>query len=188
MNNKKGFTLIEVLAVIAIIGVIMLIAIPNVSQYVLGSRKSSFAGNAHAYIETARAEYEGKDYGPFLEDDEIMIVPIAVIQLDKNDSGSSPFGEYDFDRSYILIVPERNAFEYYATIKDVKNNAVVMRPYNELDRDVVEDNVTNIDKWSKYAGTNNAFVFNNKNYIWCESRESKAVMTSEYPILVLCEE
>ena len=49
--NKKAFTLIELLAVIVILGVILMIAIPKVSQYINRSKKDSFVdeeiGRAH---------------------------------------------------------------------------------------------------------------------------------------------
>ncbi len=188
MKNRKGFTLIEVLAVILIIGVIMMIAVPNVANYIFGSRKSSFATNVHAYIETVRAEYEAREYGPLLDDDEIMFVPIQVVKLEKSDAGSSPFGEYDFDRSYIVIVPERNTYEYYANVKDVKNNGVIMRTYNVLDGDVVVEDATSIPSWKGYNGTESIYRYNNKDYKWCENRTSKANSEDATPILVLCEE
>ena len=46
MNNKKGFTLIELLAVVIILGILMIIAVPAVSQYIDGSRKSSYVSTA----------------------------------------------------------------------------------------------------------------------------------------------
>ena len=42
MKNKKAFTLIELLAVLVILGVILLIAVPEVNKYIETSRKNSY--------------------------------------------------------------------------------------------------------------------------------------------------
>ena len=63
MKNEKGFTLIEALAVIIILGVVMIIAVPAVSKYILRSDKAVYASDITAYVETIRAKYEMKEYG-----------------------------------------------------------------------------------------------------------------------------
>jgi len=40
--NKKGFTLVELLAVIAILAILVIIAIPNVMKMFNDAKKSSF--------------------------------------------------------------------------------------------------------------------------------------------------
>ena len=40
--NKKGFTLVELLAVIVILGVLLLIAVPSVNNIINNSRKKAF--------------------------------------------------------------------------------------------------------------------------------------------------
>ena len=39
--NRKGFTLVEVLAVVVILGIIMLIAIPNVNKLIIRNKKEN---------------------------------------------------------------------------------------------------------------------------------------------------
>jgi len=42
MNNKKGFTLVELLAVIAILAILVIIALPNVMGMFNQAKKNSF--------------------------------------------------------------------------------------------------------------------------------------------------
>ena len=53
--NRKGFTLIEIIAVVIIIGIIFTIAVPMVSSYILDSRKTSYYGTISAYVETIKS-------------------------------------------------------------------------------------------------------------------------------------
>ena len=53
MNFKKGFTLVELLAVIIILGVIVLIAIPRVNNVIRGSRDAAFVQNNNNIIRAA---------------------------------------------------------------------------------------------------------------------------------------
>ena len=53
--NKKGFTLVELLAVIALIGILSLMAVPNVISSINNSRKNAFLLDAKRMI--SKAEY-----------------------------------------------------------------------------------------------------------------------------------
>lgn len=188
MRNRKGFTLIEVIAVIIIIGVMMLVAVPNVTSYIVGSRKSSFATDVHAYIETIRSEYESREYGPLLRDDEIMLVPIEIVVLEKGDAGKSPFGNYIYSKSYVVIVPERGGYQFYANVVDDAGYGVIQTPYNILNGEAIQKNVTGIQSWNTYNGTNTTYNYNSRLYKWCENRTSKSAKNDSVPILLLCEE
>lgn len=54
LKNQKGLTLIELLAVIVILGIIAAIAIPSVNTIISNSKKSAHKENARAMIDAAR--------------------------------------------------------------------------------------------------------------------------------------
>ena len=54
LNNKKGFTLVELLAVIVIMGILMMVAIPSISRVIENSRKDTFVDIAKAYANAAK--------------------------------------------------------------------------------------------------------------------------------------
>ena len=55
INNKKGFTLVELLAVIVIMGILMMVAIPSVTRTIENSRKDTFVDIAKSYANAARS-------------------------------------------------------------------------------------------------------------------------------------
>ena len=52
--NSKGFTLIDLLAGITILGILMMVAIPNVTRTIENSRRDTFADVAQSYINSVR--------------------------------------------------------------------------------------------------------------------------------------
>lgn len=54
MKNNRGFTLVELLAVIVIMGILMMVAIPSVTRTIENSRKDTFVDIAKSYGNAAR--------------------------------------------------------------------------------------------------------------------------------------
>ena len=54
MSNKKGFTLIEILAVIIIIGIVAIIAVPSITKYINGSKDTIYISYEKTMVDAAR--------------------------------------------------------------------------------------------------------------------------------------
>ena len=55
--NKKGFTLVELLAVIVILAVLALVAMPNVTRLMNDSRKNAFITEVENFVTYAQTSY-----------------------------------------------------------------------------------------------------------------------------------
>ena len=55
MKDRKGFTLVELVAVIIVLGVLLVIAIPTISNYIKGARDISYDSHEKALQEAAKA-------------------------------------------------------------------------------------------------------------------------------------
>ena len=56
-HNRKGFTLVELLAVIVILAVLALVAMPNVTRLMDNARKNSFTTEAMEFAKSAQTAY-----------------------------------------------------------------------------------------------------------------------------------
>ena len=189
--NKKGFTLIEIIAVIIIIGIIFIITIPAVSKYIFSSDRTAYASNVQAYLETMKGEYEMLEYGELLKDDEIMIVPMNNITLEKSDNGKSPYGLYDMDKSYFIITPERKGYSFYANVVDETGVGIKLKPSNELGKDVVLDDIgEEMENIEIYTSGSVSYQFKGINYEMCETRtvtKEDEVVDDSLKVYVLCD-
>ncbi len=57
MKNRKGFTLVELLAVIAILAILVLIALPNILNLYRNARENTFVEETQNIIRTAQQQY-----------------------------------------------------------------------------------------------------------------------------------
>ena len=64
LQNHKGFTLIELMIVVAIIGILAAVAIPGFMTYIKNSKTSEAKTNLDAIKKGALAYYEAEHYGP----------------------------------------------------------------------------------------------------------------------------
>ncbi len=56
-QNKKGFTLVELLAVIVILAVLIVIAMPSVLKIMENARRSAFETEVKSYLKAAQTQY-----------------------------------------------------------------------------------------------------------------------------------
>lgn len=145
--NNKGFTLIELLATIVILGMLMIIAIPMVSQYIREARQNAFIATAKAYVQSARYGYLNGDF----TEPESTAIDASCASLDSADGGrvyirfkylsvdktggKSSFGKtIDTENSYVRIDSTGNAnpsdanpsgeskYTYYIFMRDTAGN------------------------------------------------------------------
>ena len=165
--NKKGFTLIEILAVIVIIGIIGLIGIAAVSNSTERTRKASFATNAKTYIESARS-MRIKDNLPYdPKNGELLILRLNALNgTDKIDNFKTEYGDLDLNLCYVAISNDNHNYQYYITLIDSTQHNIVKKEYSIIDEDSVKSSYSIedvLDMDTAQVGT--TFKLNNINYI-----------------------
>jgi prepilin-type N-terminal cleavage/methylation domain-containing protein len=136
-NKKEGITLIELLVVIVLIGVISLVAVPNVRDFIITRDYKDGINKINTIINTARSDIDSKKIDP-ISNLPYQAVLVSInqtvngleVQINKADSGrvnlyASSICDINLkdNLSYWNILEKYN-FAYYITVNSIKTDTV----------------------------------------------------------------
>ncbi len=118
--DNGGFSLIELLAVIVIMGILMIVAIPAMTRYIDNSRKDTYVNIGLSFIKAARYavlqdEYTCGGNSSGALGDGTYYIEVAGANADDElmeNEPKSPFGSGSIDNGYVLIRVD-NGKSYY---------------------------------------------------------------------------
>lgn len=135
--SKKGFTLIELLGVIVILGILMLIAVPNVMSMIDKNKKSIYIGDAEKLKTMAEYKIRVNTCIPLPTETEILVMPLSSIN--NGDLETDPEGNiYDSDKSYIAVTKQDGFDEYWVNLVGIdgsKNRGIRLTKLDNLKMD-----------------------------------------------------
>lgn len=168
-KNKKGFTLVELLAVIAILGVIMVIAVPNVMGIIDKNKKDTYISDAKQLLTLAEYKFRsGKDGIPVkINSGEAIVLRLACLDAAEITKGPNG-GDYHLQNSFVIIGNSGGTYYYYVTLQEALEKGG-NRGVPLLDRDFLNtsQSIKQIqDNLSYLIGKNQTFKTNdNKTYL-----------------------
>lgn len=113
--NERGFTLVELMATILIIGVVMAITIPNVTGIFNQGKLTTYGEDAKKLRNTAEYLYRGDSSIDRLVDDGDCIV-FSFKYLD-NDEYKPPYGGYYLEtKSFVVVKKENKRLRYFVQL------------------------------------------------------------------------
>ena len=172
-KKKRAFTLIELLAVIIILGILIIVAIPSITTYVSDSRKKTYIVTAKGYINGARnIVNHGK--ADIYDLDTTYYIPISCI--DTESGGESPYGK--FKPAYVLVSYNGEGFDYYWASTDTAKMGIYHTEEADLSEDSIETGVTNIDTTLSIAPDNKVVLMDPTT---CELGEKKNSTSTYLP-------
>ncbi len=145
--NKKGFTLVELLAVIVILGILLTIAIPAASNYINSTRRESFVVIMKEYAEAVRRGLVSEEYQVPMDPNMVTIISFDLIPLDKGKRESSYASEWVDSKSYVAVVnvgsSEYAKYKYFVAAQDKKGHAVPLMDIESITKEDVIGNAKN---------------------------------------------
>jgi len=125
MKNEKGFTLIELIAVVVILAVIMLIAVPNVVTTINKNKKETFIEDAKKFKAAVEAKITTDTSIEYPNTESVLVFKLK--QVGKNELDESPYGtKYAEDASWVAVAKESK------TVTSTESNGVQTKTYNQL--------------------------------------------------------
>lgn len=143
MKNKKGFTLVELLAVIVILGVLLMIAVPAVQNVIKKTKNNATQKQAELFIDAAKK--------------------MAIIDEATSDMVIYKLSNLDSDvdknrfTGMVVALKENGSYKYYIYLNDSVNKKTIGNNNNDIfefaSEDKINEKVTDGEKDFKEDST-----------------------------------
>lgn len=145
-NKKKGFTLVELLAVIVILAILLAIAVPAVTKYITKSRKDGMVQTANGFISAISKDTAGEFYELPLGNSDVTIISVDLIKLENGKERSPYSGRWLSKYSYVAIInvgtDEDPDYEYYIALRDSKRYTMALTNSSSISSsNVIRNNI-----------------------------------------------
>lgn len=132
MKNKKGFTLVELIAVIVILALVITIAVPSTIGITKRLKKNMFCSKID-FIENAAKLYGEDNRNDFTNEKIIKVIDLVNDSYLKKDHNTTPYVEDPRDKSSLdemsLTIYKKNK-RIYIGFSDIVNNTCNRQKYN----------------------------------------------------------
>lgn len=145
--NIKGFTLVELLGVIVILAIVLTIAIPATTNYVDSSKREAFSDVLKEYVDAVQKSLAAEDYVAPIYANQVLIVSLDLIPLDKGKLESSFDSEWVKSKSYVVVINTGSAenieYTYLVAGQDEDRHAIPLMDIDDVTRNEVITNAKN---------------------------------------------
>lgn len=122
IKNQKGFTLIELMAVIVILAVLVMVAIPAVTTYLDSARKGAFSNSAKSAISAVRNDVIINGFNGNGSNEAIYDLTKINSLLDKTIVNSPFGGTFNNDSVKVKVTNDNGVYTYEMCMVDASNN------------------------------------------------------------------
>jgi prepilin-type N-terminal cleavage/methylation domain-containing protein len=123
--KKNGFTFVELLAMLAVLGILMLIAIPNISGMLKNQRLNIIKSDATNMIETAKVKARKERLIEKPKNRECYAFALNYLNDHDNIVKGPNGGLYDQFDSIVIYTREGARYKYYVRLVEKYKNKVI---------------------------------------------------------------
>ena len=117
--RKNGFTFVELLAMLTVIGIIMLVAIPNISGMLKNQRLGSLKTDAMSMVEATKTKVVKDKFMIKPKVGECVVFPLNYVDDNENITKGPNGGLYDQFDSIVVYTRVGNKYKYYVRLVEV---------------------------------------------------------------------
>ena len=126
MKNNKGFTLVEVLAMLVVLGIIIGVTVPNITGILNNQKTNLIAEDGIKMIENAKNEFIVSEKVKYPEDGKCVI--FTLDRLDKNSDIENGIenGKYNKTKSFVTVKRVAKSYQYSVRLIEQLSNGYQM--------------------------------------------------------------
>ena len=157
MKKNKGFTLVELLAMLVVIGVLMAISIPNITGILSQSKNNQIEQDVIKMVDMAKIKMNTDKEAKYPEGENAILLTLSYID-DERDVLTGPNGGYYYRYdSFVVVLKEGNSYKYYVRL--VENNNSYKFGVNIADYATFKKNknslIGNVDNFYEFDSNEN---------------------------------
>ena len=140
--NRKGFTLVELIAMMAILAILMAITVPNISGILKNNKESIQVEDINKMIETAKQKFKNNEISYPKTNSACAVLTLSSINTNDDFTTGVNGGTYLEDASYIVVkrVDSGSTYEYKYYVKLVERKANKSYAMGPVDYDTFTEN------------------------------------------------
>ncbi len=148
--NNKGFTLVELLATMAILAVLMLLAIPNVIGIVQSNKNKTYVEDAKKLV--TLAEYKIRsDPSKKPSSGGSKCLKMSELDLSKEIDEPPNGGQYDRELSYVKVINSSGTISYRVQLVENKDSTKTGIKEDVSTKLYADDATTTLVKTTSFA-------------------------------------
>lgn len=121
MKNNKGFTLVELLAMLVVLGVLMAITIPNITGILSQSKNNQIEQDVTKMVDMAKVKMNTDENAKYPTGKEAILFTLSYIDDERNLLTGPNGGKYYRYDSFVVVLREGNSYKYYVRLVEDNN-------------------------------------------------------------------
>lgn len=136
--NNKGYTLVELIAMVVVIGVLMVIAVPNIAGILQKSKQEFVTEDIHRMVSNAKQKLETEKVKYPDSNGRCTVLTLKFINSNDDFTEGANGGKFDMDNSYVVIKKEAinstsSVYKYYIRLVEEKDGETYLLDFVDYD-------------------------------------------------------